>query len=199
MLYSMICASTIQHIQYTVCPCRAMLRQVGDLLDKLNDTEWARLLVFWKPYVGQSNAFRLGTMCSGTDLIVRFIECLAEQVSSRSADHTPIRVAHCVAAENCKAKQAWIRGNFPGLQCLVGDVNALTKKQTVNILSNTAVVVPADLDLLVLFLQKSFFREQEQAEIWQVSEGGHRQQRRDVYSHQGSSHTVQYMHTVTLQ
>ena len=115
------------------------------LLRKLPAKDLEKLLNFLKVYDGK--VFRAGTLCSGSDVVMKFVRKLFDIVKDKHGIN--VELEHSMACESNPKKQAFIRACFPDLKALFSDVMKLGGETAFDELKQQEVEIPSHLDLLV--------------------------------------------------
>ncbi len=115
-------------------------RSLGDVaswsVGQLVKPDWEKLAV------SLPERLRLGTACSGSDCPVISLEHLAAALRLRLPAGRTLHVDHVFSCESDKAKQRFIRENFPQLRMLFDDVTELGNGRATNVLTETQEEVP---------------------------------------------------------
>ena len=88
---------------------------------------------------GCADEVGLGTLCSGTDLIVPVFEQLLGRLSQLLG--RPLRVRHKFSCELCPKKRKWIAANFAP-EILFGDIRCMGQHRAWDWVSESEVAIP---------------------------------------------------------
>ena len=115
------------------------------ILARLRPDELERALSFWRAYDGQE--YRVGTIFSGTDVVVCFLETFFQVL--RSKHGICVQLVHEMSVEADVAKQRFLLKMCPGVRVLFSDAKELTQKYAVDVRTGTKVAVPRFLDHVI--------------------------------------------------
>lgn len=142
-------------------PCRAtstappppvdhdMLRCFASALLQCLNAEETSSLEQWVQAELQASAWRVGTMCSGTDSpILALMGCARALTSLLSS--VEVRFEHVFSAELAPAKQAFLAAMFPSLGNIFGDLKPLHTGAPQPNMANGGQLAPVPFDLRIL-------------------------------------------------
>ena len=118
---------------------------IAAIFDRLPRDEFERALRFWRAFHGKQ--YRVGTIFSGTDIVVCFLETTFELLRKRHG--ICVELVHEMSVESDAAKQQFIARMSPGVRALFSDAKELTGHYAVDVRTGEKKAVPRFLDHII--------------------------------------------------